>query len=110
MTPREAFERMKRGENIGNKMDAGQATVAKAILRRQAGELAKEKCVEKIAFTPESMEPWVAEIMFGEGDLSEDAQLTLAKMRQNAHRVEMVAGDDTTQIMFYVYTTEADGE
>ena len=110
MTPRELYDKMQSGEDVSAQMSSVHAMFAKAILRRQAGSLAKERCVEKIAFTPENMEPWVAEITFGDGEISEEGQNTLAKMRQNAHRTDMIVEDESTQIMFYVYTAGGDAE
>lgn len=106
MTPRETFERMKRGENIGNKMDAGQATVAKAILRRQAGSLSKERCLMRIYFAEDDQNPWAVSLVFKNGELSEEAQSTLTKMQSNSHDTKLMDGNHQATITFYVYTVE----
>jgi len=110
MTPRELFEKLQSGEASAWELDHVQAVFFKEILRRQAGDLAKEKCVERIAFTPNNTNPWVVEIAFGDGELSEEAQSTLFKMKENAHRTEIVSSDKTTQVMFYVYMVEGNNE
>lgn len=110
MTPRELYEKLQSGEDVDWKMNRVQAVFAKEILRRRAGDLAKEKCVEKIAFTPNSTNPWVVEIAFGDGELSDEAQSTLFKMKENAHRAEIVTSDTTTQVMFYIYMMEEGNE
>ena len=110
MTPRELYERLQSGEDVAAKMSHVQAVFFKEILRRQAGDLAKEKCVEKIAFTPNNTNPWVVEIAFRNGELSEDAQATLFKMKENVHRTEIVTTDETTHVMFYIYMMEEDNE
>lgn len=105
LTPHEAFERMQRGEDVDATVSGGSAIFAKAVLRRQAGYLAAESCVEGITFTPENMNPWAVSITFTGGELSEDAQRTLAKMRSNSHQSVMTedAKGGLTVITFYLY-------
>lgn len=110
MTPREIYESMKNGENIGNKMDAGQAAVAKAILRRQAGSLTKERCLMRIYFAEDDQNPWSCSLVFANGELSEEAQSALAKMQSNAHNTTLMDGKRQATITFFVYTKEADNE
>ena len=107
MTPREAYERMARGEEIktGNPVNAA---FAKHLLRSQAGKLSVEKCTESISFAPDDMNPWVASVLFSGGELSGNAQTLLSAMRSNAHRTEMVVDGDAVQITFYVYTFDGD--
>ncbi|MBQ7736699.1 MAG: hypothetical protein IJT62_02545 [Oscillospiraceae bacterium] len=110
MTPKESFDRMMRGEDPGGKMSALHAKIFKMILRRQAGDLVKEESLESIAFVPKGTEPWTVELVFGEGDLSEEAQLTLAKMRLNSHRMEIKTSGESTRICFFMYTDETEAE
>ena len=77
---------------------------------RQAGDLVKEESLESIAFVPKGTEPWTVELVFGEGDLSEEAQLTLAKMRLNSHRMEINTSGESTRICFFMYTDETEAE
>ena len=106
MTPRETFEKYSSGEISSDRMGAINAMVAKKILRRQAGWMARESCLEKIEFTPDTTYPWMVSLTFGAGDLSPAAQTTLANMRENAHEAYMAESDGgkTVQITFSVYT------
>ena len=108
MTPREIYERMKRGEDIGNKMDAGQAAAAKAILRRQAGTLTKEHCLMRTYFAENDTNPWTCSLVFSNGELSKTAQATLTRMQNNAHETMLMNGNHQSTIMFFVYTIETD--
>ena len=110
MTPRELYNQMTNGEDVSGRMSAVHAMVAQKIISIQAGELAREKCVKRVVFSPDGANPWLAVVDFTDGELSENAQLTLAKMRQNAHDTTMIAEGDMTRIIFYVYTTEEDAE
>ncbi len=110
MTPREAYERMMRGEDVhtGNSVNAA---FARHLLRRQAGMLSVEKCVREIAFSKEEDNPWTVSVILAEGELSHDAQTLLSAMRSNAHHTEMTEdkAKGTMQITFFVYTfTEND--
>lgn len=108
MTPREIYERMKRGEDIGNMMDAGQAAAARAILRRQAGSLAKESCLMRTYFAGNDTNPWTCSLVFSNGELSKTAQATLTRMQNNAHETMLMNGNHQSTIMFFVYTIETD--
>ena len=108
MTPREIYESMKRGEDIGNRMDAGQAAVAKAILRRQAGTLTKEACLMRTYFAGNDTNPWSCSLVFSNGELSKEAQATLTKMQSNAHRTMLMNGNHQSTLMFFVCTSEDD--
>lgn len=110
MTPRELYNKMQSGDDVTGQMDSVHAAFARTILRRQAGSLTKEKCVEKITFMPENANPWGVEIVFWDGELSEEAQETLSKMHQNAHRTEILVGDETTMAVFYIFTVEGNAE
>lgn len=110
MTPREIYESMKNGGNVQGKMDSTQATVAKAILRRQAGALAKERCLMRIYFAEDDQNPWSCSLVFANGELSEEAQSTLTKMRSNAHNTALMEGKHKATITFYVITMEDDTE
>ena len=107
MTPREAYERYMNGENIetGKKVNAD---FAKRLLRRQAGQLCTEKCVNGVAVSDENANPWSISIMFSAGDISHDGQVILSAMRNNAHRTEMSENNGDTRITFYVYCMEED--
>lgn len=110
MTPREIYESMKKGEVVQGKMDSAQAAVAKAILRRQAGTLTKERCLMRIYFAEDDQNPWSCSLVFANGELSEEAQSTLTKMRSNAHDTTLMEGKRQATITFYVITMEDDTE
>lgn len=110
MTPREIYESMKNGGNVQGKMDSTQAAVAKAILRRQAGTLTKERSLMRIHFAEDDQNPWSCSLVFANGELSEEAQSTLTKMRSNAHNTTLMEGKRQATITFYVITMEDDTE
>ena len=111
MTPREAYERMMRGEDVHTGNSAN-AVFARHLLRRQAGMLSAEKCMREIAFSKEEENPWMVSIMLTEGELSHGAQMLLSAMRSNAHRTEMSKDEpkEIIQITFFVYTFSGDDE
>ena len=104
MTPEEIYERMMRGEDVHGKMDPAQAAAARAILRRQAGSLAKERCLMRICFAGEDADPWTCSLVFSDGELSKEAQATLAKMQSNAHKTMLMNGNRQATLTFFVYT------
>ena len=110
MTPREIYESMKNGGDVQGKMDSAQAAVAKAILRRQAGTLTKERCLMRIYFAEDDQNPWSCSLVFANGELSEEAQSTLTKMRSNAHNTTLMDGKRQATITFYVITMEDENE
>lgn len=110
MTPREIYESMKNGGDVQGKMDSAQAAVAKAILRRQAGTLTKERSLMRIYFAEDDQNPWSCSLVFANGELSDEAQATLTKMRSNAHNATLLDGSLHATITFYVLTMEADSE
>lgn len=107
-TGRDIYEAYLNGENVRGKMDKLHAKVSKTFLRRQAGMLMRDSCIESITITAEGFEPWALSITFSNGELSEKSQGVLRGMRENAHRTEMLGNDvnGVTQITFYVYTFE----
>lgn len=90
-------------ENSGH-FDELHAMIARNILRRQAGELVREECFDSIAVGPEGMEPWSITVAFREGELSKEAQLTLAKMKHNSHKSQLGETKGTMGISFIVYS------
>lgn len=104
MTPKEIYESMKKGDNVHGKMDSVQAAVARAILRRQAGELTRERCLKRICFAEEGDNPWTCSLVFSNGELSGKAQAALTKMQSNAHKTTLMNGNHQATLMFFVYT------
>lgn len=105
MTPRELYEQMKETMETPRGMDAFHASIARQILRRQANDLTHEKCVKEVILSEPGTDPWTVGVVFSDGELSHDGQITLAKMRVNAHRTSMIEDkkNGTVQIVFYVY-------
>lgn len=110
MTPREIYESMKNGGDVQGKMDSAQTAVAKAILRRQAWTLTKERSLMRIYFAEDDQNPWSCSLVFANGELSEEAQSTLTKMRSNSHDTKLMDGNHQATITFYVYTVEEEQE
>lgn len=94
-------EEMKVEPGESRKHDPLHAKIARKILEHQAKSLMGEPCVESMRFFGgEGL--WRAAIRFRDGQLSHEAQVTLAKMKFNAHRTIMTKKDDLTVIRFIV--------
>lgn len=106
MTIREIYESLLNGEDVRGKLDSIHAKAAKLVLRREAGTLCREGCVESVDFSPEGAEPWSMSIVFSAGNLSARAQRVLGAMKENAHRTEWAGGKGDARLTFYVYTIE----
>lgn len=105
MTPRELFEQMRETGETPRGIDAFHASIARQILRRQADVMAREGCVKEVISSEQDADPWTVGLVFSDGELSHSGQITLAKMRFNAHRTAMFEDqkNNTVQIVFYVY-------
>lgn len=107
-TMREFFERLALpGEDLppeARHFDELHASIARNILRRQAGELVREECFDSIAVGPEGMEPWSITVAFRPGELSREAQLTLEKMKHNSHESRLGTTRGMTGVSFLVYS------
>ena len=110
MTPREAWEKMQETGDISPGMGAVNAAFAKAILRRQANVMRQESCVISMEESDPGAEPWTVSLVLTDGKLSAEGCNTLAKMRSNAHRAELVKCPEggLEKIIFYVYTKEVE--
>lgn len=64
----------------------------------------------RIYFAEDDQNPWSCSLVFANGELSEEAQSTLTKMRSNAHNTTLMDGKQQATITFFVYTKEADNE
>ena len=107
MTMREFFETEfgpedEPPEDVG-RFDGLHAMIARKILRRQAGELVREECFDSVSIDPEDEEPWGLTVAFRDGELSDNARLTLEKMKQNSHRSELITTNDLISITFIVF-------
>ena len=107
LTPREAYERMMRGEDV-HTGKSGNAAFARSLLRSQAGKLSAEKSTVGTVFSAEGENPWTVSVTFSDGELSRNAQTLLRAMRSNAHRTEMTEDGvpGRVRITFFVYTIE----
>ena len=107
MTPREAYERMMRGEEVHTGKRANCA-FARHLLRTQAGKLAAESCVKGMEVADDDANPWTVTVTMTDGELSRSAQTLLNAMRSNAHKTELAVKNRMAQIVFFVYCLEED--
>ena len=86
------------GKNVGDPVNAA---MAKAILKRQAESLWKEKSVVDVHYF-EDGRLWRAVVRFRSGQLTKEAQNTLTKMKHNAHRTMMTNHEGMDAVTFIV--------